>query len=737
MTAAISRRVVLGGLGAGAAQLLFRKRIFAADIPARDTGQPGDLDLSLTALTPGMLRISIAPVRASPPVWELGVVERPSPRPLEPPGPPRAHALPWGRYRIEVSEDPLRIGVSGSDGKLLQEIRFDTDSTAVHFQLGRAPLFGLGEGVPAFDLRQTKDPMINGQHSPGLATFGARVPIPWLISPEGWGLFIGQPSGSFDFTEGVGHFGPVEATSTRNVYLMLGDTPGDILREYAELTGFPHMPPLWSLGFQQSHRTLASREEVLGIAKTFRDKQLPCDVLIYLGTGFCPSGWNTGHGSFTFNSQVFPDPADMFAQLHEEHFRVALHVVPPGDFHGKITDTGSAASSAGDAVTYWAKHLPVESIGVDGWWPDEGDRLSVYARFDRNQMYWDGPVSVHPERRPFSLNRNGYAGVQRFGWLWSGDVESRWETLAAQVMVGIHAGLSGIPYWGTDTGGFNPTSELTPELYVRWFQFSSFCPLFRAHGRAWKLRLPWGWNMGEPGPLEGSDDGNPGWPREQDLHDPEVEEICRKYLNLRYKLLPYLYSSVAQSHATGLPIMRALWIGYPRDEKALASTDVYMWGDHILAAPVIEKGAKQRTTYLPAGKWWDFWSETPVEGGKDNVRAVTLDTMPLFVKAGAIIPIGPVKQYAMQAIDQPVRLRIYPGADGSFAWYDDDGLSFRYEHGEFTRIACAWMDRDRTLTLSYDPEGKPASGKNIEVAVLGSKEAVAVTLKSNVTRIKL
>lgn len=737
MPAGVSRRSVLAGLGVGAAQLLFAARSSATGLLTGNTGQPGDLDLSLTALTPGMLRISIAPVDAQPPVWELGVTARASTSPLEQPGPVRAHTLPWGKYRIEVRANPLRIGVSGPDGKLVQEIRFDTDSDAVHFGLGQSPLFGLGEGVHPLDRRGTTNPMINGQHSPDLALFGARLPIPWLISPGGWGLFIGQPSGIFDFTGQEGRFLPEEATSTRNVYLMLGDTPADLLREYAELTGFPHMPPLWSLGFQQSHRTLANRQEVLDVARTFREKKLPCDALIYLGTGFCPSGWNTGHGSFTFNAEVFPDPEQMLQQLHEEHFHVVLHVVPPGDFHGKITDTGSAAASPGDAVTYWEKHLPVEQIGVDGWWPDEGDLLSVYARFDRNQMYWEGPLQVHPDQRPFALNRNGYAGLQRFGWVWSGDVDSTWETLTAQIMVGINAGLCGLPYWGTDTGGFVPTPELTPELYVRWFQFSSFCPLFRAHGRAWKLRLPWGWNMGTPGPLEGSDHAHPGWPPEQDLHHPEVEEICRKYLDLRYRLLPYLYSTVAQAHATGLPIMRSLWIGYPHDQRAALAQDVYMWGDSILVAPVVEKAATQRSIYLPAGSWWDFWTETPIQGGADTVRKVDLGTMPLFMRAGAIVPFGPVKQWTTQQVTEPVTLKIYPGADGSFDWYEDDGLSFRYEHGEFTRLHCRWSDHDRTLTLTHDPQGKLPLQRSIQVEVAGSRRAVPLTLDGNATSIQL
>lgn len=762
MTKRVTRRIVLGGLGAGVAGLLFEKQMMAesaiAPTPDRqeskgestaspssmeghaageNTGGPGKLNLSLTALSAGTLRISIAPVTSPPPVRELGVVERAWPAPLEQAGPAAAHAVAWGRYMIDVKEDPLRITVSEKGGKLRQEIRFDTDSTAVHFRIGDAPLFGLGEGVHPLDRRGTTDQMVNGQHGPDLRVYGSRVPIPWLISAEGWGLFVGQPLGTFDLSGEDGSFRPSEATSTRNVFLVLGDTPADMLREYAGLTGFPHMPPLWSLGFQQSHRTLASREEVLLEAKTFREKKLPCDTMIYLGTGFCPSGWNTGHGSFTFNDKVFPDPAATIKQLHDEHFKVVVHIVPPGDFHGRITDTGTAATSPGDAVTYWAKHLPVERAGVDGWWPDEGDHLPASARLDRNRMYWEGSIKSHSDRRPFALHRNGYAGMQRFAWLWSGDIDSKWETLAAQVMVGINAGLCGIPYWGTDTGGFVPTRELTPELYVRWFQFSAFCPLFRAHGRAWKLRLPWGWNLGTAGPLEIDSAAMQGWPPEEDLHHPEVEEICRKYLNLRYQLLPYLYSSIAQGHSTGLPLMRSLWIGFPQDARARLAADEYLWGDNFLVAPVLEKGAQQRTTYLPAGQWWDFWSNERVEGGAQVTRPIDLGTMPLYVRAGSIVPLGPVKQYTMEETSEAVTLRVYPGADGQFTWYEDDGSSFRYESGEFMRIECAWDDHERKLKLTPDPKGKLGRGKTARIELSGSKNSKEARLTGKPIEVQL
>lgn len=737
MRAHLSRRSVIGGIGAVCSQLLLDNQIASADALGPTTGEPGQPDLCLAAIAPNILRVAVAPSNAWQSEQELGIVEHLGAVSLLRRLHPVVGELVWGKYRIAVDENPLRITVSMPGGTLRQKIQFDTDSTAVRFEIGGAPLFGLGEGLPSYDLRGTKYGMANGEGTAHLGIDGARLPIPWLISADGWGLFVGQPAGYFDLTGETGIFQPTEATSARNVYLVLGETPAEILRGYALLTGFPHLPPLWALGYQQSHRTLASREEIMSVARSFREKKLPCDTLIYLGTGFCPSGWNTGHGSFTFNADVFPDPKAMFDELHDEHFNVVLHVVPPGDFHGTLHDPEPIAHSSGDAARYWKEHLPVEAAGVDGWWPDEGDQLSVYARFQRNQLYWEGPLSVHPDRRPFALHRNGYAGLQRFGWLWSGDTDSSWEALAAQVQNGINSGLCGIPYWGTDTGGFFPTRELTPELYIRWFQFSAFCPLFRSHGRAWKLRLPWGWDTGSPGPLEGSERLGPAWPPEHDLHDEQVEKICRDYLELRYQLLPYLYSFAAQAHESGLPLIRALWLAYPQDRQSLARNDEYLFGDNFLVAPVLSSSTRKRTVYLPAGAWWDFWSGQLVEGGGEISRDVDLKTMPLYVRAGSIVPFAPVTQHASEIINSLLTLRVYPGADGKFSLYEDDGESFAYLRGEFTRIFCAWNERDHSLSLRTDSRGRATKGKKIQIELVGKNAPVPVTLQGQQTDLQL
>ena len=398
---------------------------------------------------------------------------------------------------------------------------------------------------------------------------------------------------------------------------------------------------------------------------------------------------------------MFPEPEAQIAALRALHFRVVPHIVIRArsvsgsvrdPFDPTIVDESSAAS-------YWNAHRKVQPF-FDGWWPDEGDPLDIPSRLSRIRMYYEGEQLDRPDARPFALHRNGYAGMQRYAaFLWSGDVYSTWETLKTHVPIAINTGLAGIPLWGTDIGGFVPTKEFNGELFVRWFQFAAFCPLFRSHGRTWKLRLPWGWNTGELGPNEVRTYGDAANPGPEELHNAKVEPICRKYLELRYRLMPYLYSAVHEAHKTGLPIVRSLWLHHPDDPAAVARGDEYLWGRDLLVVPVTEKSATYRKAYLPRGIWYDFWTEESLVGGREIVRPVDLATIPLFARAGAIIPMGPVKQYTDEPVEGPTELRLYPGADGAFTLYDDDGITSGYRKGDWMGIEMAWDDARRRLTL--------------------------------------
>jgi alpha-glucosidase (family GH31 glycosyl hydrolase) len=715
----------LGGAAAG--QLMIR-------------GQPAEL--WVTPASPRTVRISLLKVsgegRVQPPPQSLVLVRDQWP-------PPQAklrrigrngQAIVWGNRTLGVFADPLRLLVHSETGELIQQLEIDSGSGQVKYGLGPGPVLGLGEGGPQFDRRGRVYPMKHGESVPDLATDGARLPIPWILSPEGWAIFFHRPLGIFDLTGSPGTFKAREGHSPLplDMFLVAADKPAELLNEYARLTGFPHLPPVWSLGYQQSHRTLKDRDEVMGEAAHFRNAKLPCDVLIYLGTGFCPSGWNLGHGSYDFNPHVFPDPQRMIEQMHQEHFRIVLHEdKPPRELHGQVTDTGPAARDPEDAAAYWKEHVKVFALGVDGWWADEGDWLDNSSCLVRNRMYWQGAQQSRPNVRPYTLNRNGYAGTQRYGWVWSGDIKSTWRTLGDQIAVGLNLGLSGIPYWGTDTGGFVATPELTGELYTRWFQFSAFCPLFRSHGRTWKLRLPWGWDTGSYGPIESPLNSLPPL---GDLHDARVEPICRQYLQLRMQLLPYIYTAVREAHETGLPMMRPVWLDEPEDETALEQRDEYLFGSQLLIAPVYEKGAHSRRLYLPRGKWRDFWTGQAVEGRRYVHRPVDLGTIPVYVRAGAVLPFGPVKQYITEQTTAAMTLRVYGDEPGRGEIYEDDGLTFDYRGGKFSRTHFTWSGKTRRLTLSRSGEFAGAT-QRFEVKMIPEGRVRQVSFERGTATVQL
>jgi alpha-glucosidase/alpha-D-xyloside xylohydrolase len=731
----ISRRQALRDLGIATTSVLFRSDLAGQDAALRVANQA--VDLLISTLSANTVRITILPQSHDRSALNadgalVDFAEQ-----------PRAVANGWiaaGAMRVSVDRDPVTVRVADSRGRLVQELRASANAGEFEFDVGVMPLLGLGEGGPQFDRRGSRDAMRNGQGGYQLRTHGGRVPIQWLIGTSGWGLFIHRPLGTLDLTGTRGRLS-AEPALPLDVFVVVSTDPQVIMREYARITGPPAMPARWTFGYQQSHRTLAGPEEVMWVARTLREKKLPCDTLIYLGTDFTPSGWNTHNGEFTWNARTFPDPKKTIDDLHALDFKVVLHTVIEGrHLTGTVTDGCAAPEPSGrtpdgkwpderSAGCYWPHHKSVFDLGIDGWWPDQGDGLDAASRLNRIRMYWEGSRLWRPNERPYALHRNGYAGMARYGaFLWSGDVYSTWETLRTHVPVAINTGLSGIPYWGTDIGGFVPTAELTGELYVRWFQFGAFCPLFRAHGRTWHLRLPWGWNTGELGANETSMYRDAGNPPESELHNARVEPICRKYLELRYRLMPYLYSCVRQTSLTGLPIMRALWLHHADDPVAVARGDEYLWGRDILVAPVTEKGASARRVYLPRGTWYDFWTGERVRGGREIDRAIDLETLPLYVRAGAIVPMGPVKQYTAGTRDRLFTVIVYPGADGTFDLYEDDGRSFDFERGAWMGLEMRWSDAARRLSISLARGSRmlPPTPRELQVSLAGSTAIRAI-----------
>ena len=573
-----------------------------------------------------------------------------------------------------------------------------------------------------------------------------------LFGTSGWGLFVATPWVQADLTNrDRGVFLPWKPSESENLpqternqqqnlgkglppvssivpgiydfFVFDAHDPIAALKDFSRITGPAVLPPKWALGYMQSHRTLEDETQLLGIIDTFRSKKIPVDAVIYLGTGFAPRGWNARQPSFDFNPDVFKrDPAAVLSDMHARNVKVVVHMVPWDrdrlpTLHGSIPPAPGEVIDVSHIQRYWEQHLGLVRAGVDAFWPDEGDWFNLFERIKRHQLYYQGQLSSRPDVRPWSLQRNGYPGIAQWGgWVWSGDTESSWKTLEAQIAVGLNYSLSIGPFWGSDIGGFYANSELTGELYARWFQFAAFCGSFRAHGRTWWTRLPWGWGGSDMGPREFNNTNAPipaGDRRnilETEMNNPAIEPVVRKYDELRYQLMPYTYTSAREARDSGLPLMRALWVHYPDDPQARALGDEFLWGRDLLIAPVYAKGATSRDVYLPKGEWYDWWTRERSSGGKRVRRLVDLSTMPIYVRAGSIIPLDPVRQYTSQPVAEPTTLQIFRGADGQYTLYDDDGISQEYLTGKGSWIRMTWSDKSRQLTIE---PGAPTGATNV------------------------
>ena len=473
----------------------------------------------------------------------------------------------------------------------------------------------------------------------------------------------------------------------------------------------------------------------MSIPKTFRDKKLPCDALIYLGTEFTPSGWNTRNGEFGWKKENFPDPERMIDEMHAQHFKVVLHIVIEGRrMSGTVSEPvyagqrraerpqcrGSLARGSQRRLLL-ARTTSRSTISASTAGGPTRAMASI-SRRGSSVIGCTGKVRSSGVRTSVRLRSTAMAppGMQRYGaFLWSGDVQSRWETLKTHVPIAVNTGLSGIPYWGTDIGGFVPTAEYTGELHVRWFQFGAFCPSFRAHGRHWHLKLPWGWNGGDGGPKE----TNAFAPAPEELNNPQVEPILKKYLELRYRLMPYIYTAARETADTGMPMMRSMWLHHPDDPAAVARGDQFFWGRDLLVAPVVEKGATARKVYLPKGTWYDFWTAERIEGGREIERAVTSRDHPALRPCRCRHPDGARQAVRRRESRRPAH------ADGVSRAPTARRRSMKTMAGASTTgrasscaLAVTWRDAGRRLTLTLAPGSRmlPPGTRNLEVGPCGS-----------------
>jgi alpha-D-xyloside xylohydrolase len=516
-----------------------------------------------------------------------------------------------------------------------------------------------------------------------------------------------------------------ETGSVIDYYFTYGPTADEAMKGYRAITGEAPLMPQWMWGFFQCKERYRSQEELLGIAKKYRELKIPIDCVIQ-DWRYWPEGNNTW-GSHQFDKGRYPDPAGMFKELHDMHFhtmisvwakfdlgsanfdelekngglydKVVKYVFPPGQ--GKWYDPFNPKGRE----IYW-KQMSEElfALGVDAWWLDApepeipatewrgyktalGPAAKVFNAYPlmHSTGIYQGQRARTDEKRVVILTRSAYAGQQRNSAVtWSGDIGSTWQVLRNQIPAGLNFCSSGIPYWNTDIGGFNgrmdPQDPRYQELFARWFEFGSFCPMFRVHGGA---------------PNGGTGPGKEVW-----RFDDKTQETLKNYITLRYRLIPYIYSTSWKVTSESYTMMRPLVMDFGGDAGVLNIGDQYMFGPGMMVCPVTRQGATTRNVYLPGnGDWHDFWTGKASKGGATVEAAAPVETMPLFVRAGAIVPMGPEIQYTGEKPEGPIEIRVYRGADGAFTLYEDQRDGYAYEKGAYATIPFTWNEKSKTLTI--------------------------------------
>ena len=497
--------------------------------------------------------------------------------------------------------------------------------------------------------------------------------IPFLWSTGGWSLLVANNQTGSTWQDANGTLTWTMPGPFLDLYLSVAPDGYGLLEAYSRLTGRAPIPPRWAFGFLISRWGYADAADVQDKWQQFRDRKLPVDAFIYDYDWFVDD--------FQFNPKTFP--VGSLAKMK----KLGLHFV--GIRKPRVTGSNlDYARSQGWVLTsplgtdlrfdlplarywWWSRHVPLVQAGVDGWWNDEAEQ-SADEFFRMTQTEWDGWHAMSP-RRAWSISRAFAPGMQRFGAAaWTGDIDSDWETLANQPGTLLNWGLAGMPYTGQDIGGFQSTPSA--ELYTRWMEEGVFVPVMRAHGTFGSPRWPWAFG-------------------------DDALAATKKALELRYRLIPYFYTFAAQTAATGRPLMRPLFLEFPGDARTFNLESEWLMGDRLLAAPVLAPGGA-RDVYLPGGGWYDFNSGAAVQGGQILHLQASLDTIPAYVRAGTILPLGPVLQATSLGAEDPLEVRIYPGADAAFTLYEDDGDTYAYQTGKASRIPMHWDNRMRTLTVS-------------------------------------
>ena len=490
--------------------------------------------------------------------------------------------------------------------------------------------------------------------------------------------------------------------------VIAGPTAAEVMGGYRQLLGVTPMLPLWAFGYVHCRERFHSSDEILDTLDEFRRRELPLDVIVqdwqYWGT----HGWN----AMRFDEAHYPDPKRLIDEVHRRNARFMLSVwarIDPSSELGQefdrrgyfIADTDWVDFFNPDAAAFYAaeQERRLRRLGVDAWWQDatepENDdlvgRMTAAGRGEHVQLAYPLEVTravsnswqdAVPDTRALILTRSAFLGQQRYPAVtWSGDVGNDWATLRNQIPAGLNMAAAGHAYWTVDAGGFfrpGPGQYDAPaygERFIRWFQYATFLPMQRVHGFETDTEF---WRFGE-----------------------QVETVSKAYLELRYRLLPYIYSTAAEATRSGVPMMRPLVFDFAHDGRALEEAHSYMFGEALHVAPVLAPGVDTWPVYLPdaEGGWLDVWTGEHRASGSLHDVPCPIDRLPLHARAGSILPLGPVRQSTVGATNERLALYVFPGCDGAFELYEDDGLSLGYQRGQSARIAFHWDDAENMLRI--------------------------------------
>lgn len=588
--------------------------------------------------------------------------------------------------------------------------------------------FRLDTGEAIYGLGQQQNGRLDQRYQRNLLVQGnTKVSIPYFLSIKGYAVFWDNYGPTLftdnrqetSFESQVGH--------SIDYYFMRGDCADSVLSQMRALTGQAPMMPLWTFGYNQSKERYKTQFELVDVVKRYRALHIPLDGVVqdwqYWGKD---SNWN----AMSFDPTTYPRPKEMidsihrmnahlfivawpgfgprtaqYAELDDKHMLLRFATWPPNSGTHPYDVYNPTARDI-----YWRYlNKGIFSLGSDAWWLDssEPDHLDEKEKdFDlptwlgsyrsvRNAFplqhirgVYEHQRATTNDKRVSILTRSAFAGQQRYGAnTWSGDIQSSWISFRRQVPAGLNFSLTGIPYWNTDIGGFfagtftNKGAINNPEfreLYCRWLEFGAFMPLMRSHGTDIPREI---YNFGHPG-------------------DTAFDAIAR-FIRLRYSLLPYNYSVAHYVTAHAGSIMRALFMDFPADHNVWNIGDEFLSGPSLLIAPVMTMGQRTQSVYLPAGaSWYDLWTGVKYPGGSNTATATPLDRIPVFVKAGSILPWGPDVQYAAEKKWDDLQLRVYPGANAHFTLYEDEGDGYNYEQGACSEIEFNWDDTNRTLTVN-------------------------------------